>query len=124
MAIKQDIGIDIVNVDRIRKSYERYGDKFFRKILTEDEIACCRKKADMIQSVAARFAAKEALSKALGCGISVLFGWHSVEILNTSNGKPYVKVINNGCVPENSAITISLSHDKQYAAAVVMITSQ
>jgi len=55
----QDIGLDIVDVDRIRLSYRRYGDKFLFKILTENEIASCRKKGDMIQSVAARFAAKD-----------------------------------------------------------------
>jgi len=118
----QDIGLDIVDVDRIRLSYRRYGDKFLFKILTENEIASCRKKGDMIQSVAARFAAKEALSKALGCGISNKFNWHSVEILNTLNGKPFVRVIDNSCALKNASIKISLSHDKRYAASVAMVS--
>jgi len=118
----QDIGLDIVDVDRLRVSYDLYGDKFLQKILTENEIGSCRKKGDMMQSVAARFAAKEALSKALGCGISKKFNWHSVEILNTLNGKPFVRVIDNSCTLKNASIKISLSHDKRYAASVVMIS--
>ena len=118
----QDIGVDIVDVDRIRVSYERYGDRFLFKILTEEEIASCRKKGDMIQSVAARFAAKEALSKALGCGISKKFSWHSVEILNALNGKPYVRVVDNSSTLKNASNKISLTHDKRYAASVAMIS--
>lgn len=119
-----DIGMDIVNVDRIRKSIERYGDKFLGKILTEREIELCRRKADMLQSVASRFAAKEAISKALGCGICRDFTWHSVEILNDSAGKPFANLA--GPLPKypDVAIKISLSHDRQYAAAVALVLYQ
>ncbi|NTV91782.1 MAG: holo-ACP synthase [Chlorobiaceae bacterium] len=122
MAIVQEIGMDIINVDRIRTSCNRYGDRFLMKILTENEIALCRKKADMTQSVAARFAAKEALSKALGCGISKHFNWHSVEILNNPEGKPFVRVIDKQSPLSEASISISLSHDKQYATAVVLVS--
>ncbi|NTU97966.1 MAG: holo-ACP synthase [Chlorobiaceae bacterium] len=116
-----EIGMDIVNVDRIRRSFQRYGDGFLEKILTRDEIALCRNKADMLQSVASRFAAKEAISKAFGCGICGDFTWHSVEILNEPGGKPYVKKTEKmRCHPEAS-IKISLSHDRQYAAAVALV---
>jgi len=116
-----DIGMDIINVERIRTSYRRYGDRFLEKILTGDEITLCRKKADMMQSVAARFAAKEAISKALGCGISKHFNWQSVEVLNGPEGKPFVRVIDKKCKITEGSIKISLSHDKQYASAVVLI---
>ncbi len=116
-----DIGMDIINVERIRTSYRRYGDRFLEKILTADEITLCRKKADMMQSVAARFAAKEAISKALGCGISKNFNWQSVEVLNGPQGKPFVRVIDKKCLITEGSIKISLSHDKQYASAVVLI---
>ena len=116
-----DIGMDIVNVERIRTSYQRYGDRFLARILTENEIALCRKKADFIKSVAARFAAKEALSKALGCGIGRDFNWQSVEILNGPSGKPFVRVVDKQCRLEEDSIKISLSHDKEYAAAVVLV---
>ncbi|NTW11433.1 MAG: holo-ACP synthase [Chlorobiaceae bacterium] len=117
-----EIGMDIVCVDRIRKSYRRYGDKFLEKILTGAEIELCRKKADMLQSVASRFAAKEAISKALGCGIGGKFGWHSVEILNDPGGKPYAKKTELLTQYRMTSIKISLSHDRQYAAAVALVS--
>ncbi len=118
---RKEVGIDIVSVDRIRKSCERYGEQYLKRILTENEISCCRKKADMMQSVSARFAAKEALSKALGSGIGKSFGWHSVEILNEPNGRPFVRICDNGCGIDEATIRISLSHDRHYAVAIIMI---
>jgi holo-[acyl-carrier protein] synthase len=117
-----EIGMDIVSVERIRNSCQQYGERFLEKILTGDEIDLCRRKADMLQSVASRFAAKEAVSKALGCGISSGFSWHSVEILNDPYGKPYVK--KNGAMAADGdvSIKISLTHDRQYAAAVALVS--
>ncbi|NTW82902.1 MAG: holo-ACP synthase [Chlorobiaceae bacterium] len=116
-----DIGIDMVNVDRIRSSYERYGEQFLGKILTPAEISLCRQKADMIQSAAARFAAKEAISKAIGHGISEHFSWHSVEILNDQHGKPFVRILDHEFPVQEQSIRLSLSHDSQYASAVALI---
>ena len=67
--INREVGVDIVDIRRIRRSYERYGEKFLRRVLTEHEIAYCRKKKDMMPSVAARFAAKEAWVKLMGAEI-------------------------------------------------------
>lgn len=116
-----EIGMDIISVDRIRHSYRQYGEKFLEKILTGTEIELCRKKADMLQSVASRFAAKEAISKALGCGICRDFSWHSVEILNGPEGKPYAKKTEKMTRYSDVEIKISLSHDRQYAAAVALV---
>ncbi len=115
------IGVDIVAVDRIRNSYERGGEKFLKKILTDHEIMLCSGKSNMIASVAVRFAAKEALSKALGSGIADGYNWHSVEILNDKKGKPFVKVLDNALAVMTESIKISLSHEKKYAVAFVVI---
>ncbi|TLU83429.1 MAG: holo-[acyl-carrier-protein] synthase [Chlorobium sp.] len=117
-----DIGIDMVNVDRIRSSYERYGEQFLKKILTPAELILCRQKADMIQSAAARFAAKEAISKALGCGICRDFTWHCVEILNDPAGRPYAHMTAHMKKHRDMSIKISLSHDRHYAAAMVIVS--
>jgi|WetSurMetagenome_2_1015567.scaffolds.fasta_scaffold101522_2 holo-[acyl-carrier protein] synthase len=121
MDAMSEIGMDIVSVDRIRQSYRLYGEKFLERILTGAEIELCRKKADMLQSIASRFAAKEAISKALGCGICRDFSWHSVEILNGPEGKPYAKKTEKMTRYPDAAIKISLSHDRQYAAAVALV---
>lgn len=117
-----EIGMDIVNVDRIRQSFQRYGEKFLEKILTRREIELCRRKADMMQSAASRFAAKEAIAKALGCGICRDFSWHSVEILNDARGKPFVEKTGKMVRYRDASIKVSLSHDRQYAAAVALVS--
>ncbi|ASQ89701.1 holo-[acyl-carrier-protein] synthase [Prosthecochloris sp. GSB1] len=121
MQINRGIGVDIVDIRRIRKSVEKYGERFLRRVLTETELAYCRKKADMMPSVAARFAAKEALSKAIGEGISEAFSFESVEILNDARGRPFVRVIDSSLDIEEEAVRISLSHDGDYAIAFVQV---
>ncbi len=69
------IGIDIIEVARIKGIMEKYGDKFFQRILTENEITYCKKFSDSELHFAGRFASKEAYSKAIGTGISKDFGW-------------------------------------------------
>lgn len=115
------IGVDIVDIRRIRKSYEKFGERFLRRVLTENEISYCRRKKDLIPSVAARFAAKEALSKALGTGISEGFSWSSVEVVNDKHGKPSMKVIDTAIGIANGSILLSLSHDGDYAVAFVVL---
>lgn len=121
MKSSRGIGVDIVDIRRIRESVEKYGEQFLRKVLTETELAYCRKKADMMPSVAARFAAKEALSKAIGEGISEAFSFGSVEILNDARGRPFVRVIDSGLGIVEEAVRISLSHDGDYAVAFVQV---
>ena len=121
MITGREIGVDIVDIRRIRESYEKYGEKFLRRVLTEDEISYCRRKKDMMPSVAARFAAREALSKAMGSGISGGFSWKSVEVANNKHGKPFIKVLDKNLGIPDSSIKLSLSHDGDYAVAVVLL---
>lgn len=117
------VGIDIIEVSRIKGIMEKYGDKFFKRILTDREIAYCRSfKVGAEIHFAGRFASKEAYSKAIGTGISKNFGWKDIEILNDELGKPY---INHTKETEYSKyhFEISISHTKDYGCAVVVCES-
>jgi holo-[acyl-carrier protein] synthase len=113
------IGIDIIQVARIKNLMEKYGDKFFQRILTENEISYCKRFPNPEVHFAGRFARKEAYSKAIGTGISKDFKWKDIEILNDKRGKPY---INHTKQNEYSGFKfeISISHTKDYGCAVVV----
>ncbi len=120
-ASRREVGVDIVDIRRIRRSYELYGEKFLQRVLTENEISYCRKKKDMIPSIAARFAAKEAVSKAIGRGVSELFSWKSVEVVNNEHGKPAMRVLDEALGIPGEKIRLSLSHSGDYAVAFVLL---
>lgn len=113
------IGIDIIEVSRIKGMMDKYGDKFFKRILTDNEIAYCKSFVNAELHFAGRFASKEAYSKAIGTGISKNFGWKDIEILNDERGKPY---INHTKDTEFSKLhfEISISHTNNYGCAVVV----
>ena len=113
------VGIDIIEVSRIKELMEKYGDKFFKRILTENEINYCKSFKYPEIHFAGRFASKEAYSKSIGVGVSRDFGWKDIEILNDGRGKPY---INHLKVNEYSKLhfEISITHTKDYGSAVVV----
>lgn len=116
------IGVDIIEIDRIRKSIDDLGDHFIRKIFTDGEIAYCRSKPEMVQHFAARFAAKEALSKAVATGWSGEFRWKDVEVINEPSGKP--RLLFHGSLKETLArctVFVSLSHADNHVVAMVVI---
>lgn len=115
------LGIDIIEIARIRASVERYGERFLQRILTKGEIEYCYSKANPYESIAVRFACKEAIAKALGTGISKTFHWHSVEILRSKNGQPKLKFLKKVRGLSANNVAISLSHTHQYAVAVAII---
>ncbi len=80
------VGVDIIEIARIARALERFGDRFLRRVYTPREIAYCRGR---IPELAARFAAKEAISKALGTGLNGI-SWVEMEILADARGKPYI----------------------------------
>lgn len=113
-------GTDIVEISRIKKDIEQIGERFLKKIYTENEIKYCEsKKNQKFQSYAARFAAKEALYKALSNKIDFNYGWKDFEILNEENGRPYVNL--HLKIEDIETIEISLSHCKEYAIANVIV---
>ncbi|MBN1543684.1 holo-ACP synthase [candidate division KSB1 bacterium] len=118
------IGADIVDIDRFAQAVQRWGDRFLRRVLTDQEIAYCRKKVRSAaeQSMAVRFAAKEALIKALSEEEQLLFRWRDVEIHNSDSGKPVVRL--SGRLAEalvNRCILVTLSHSERTALAMVCV---
>ena len=113
------IGIDLVEVTRIRGLIEKYGNKFFNRILTENEINYCKSFKYPEIHFAGRFASKEAYSKAIGTGISKSFRWKDIEILNDALGKPYIKHLKENDYSKLH-YEVSISHTKDYGCAVVI----
>jgi holo-[acyl-carrier protein] synthase len=113
-----EIGVDIVEISRIRALYDRFGAVFMRRILTEAEIEQCLSRPDPVASLAGRFAAKEAVSKALGTGISRGLSWRSIEVLNDEAGKPLV-TLHTG--DPSCRVSISISHDRHSAIAMAVV---
>lgn len=121
------VGTDIVEISRIGQAIARFGRSFLEKIFTASEIEYCSTLANHNQSFAARFAAKEAFSKALEVGIGKQLGWRDVSVQNTISGKPTL-ILSPAAqnLMKNfrfRAAKISLSHTKTLAQAVVILIS-
>ena len=123
------IGTDIVNTNRIKKSINLYGKKFKNKIFSKNEIIYCEKKKNPFSFYAKRFAAKEALSKALGTGIRNGVNFKDIEILNDNFGKPSIKLkgstanfIKKKIKNKKYSIYLSLSDDVPWAQATVIVS--
>ncbi|MGB9839829.1 holo-ACP synthase [Thermovenabulum sp.] len=116
------VGIDIVEVERVKRACKNK--RFLKKIFTDKEINSFNENKFFFQSVAARFAAKEAVAKALGTGIGEV-SWRDIEILKDEKGKPrvflYGKAKDRFLKKGFKLIDISLSHTKEYACAVACI---
>lgn len=116
------VGIDVIEIERIKKVLEKRNDEQIKKIFTDKEITYCKKYKDSIPHFAARFAAKEAFYKALSKGI---IHFSEIEILNYENGKPYIelhgktKILFEEIGSPN--IFVSLSHSDTIATAIVII---
>jgi holo-[acyl-carrier protein] synthase len=118
-------GVDIIELDRIHRALERYGDRFLTRLYTPEEIARYGKR---LPELAARFAAKEAVSKALGVGINHMsahgIGWREVEVLPDPLGKPVVRLTGRARqLAQEQGLrqwAISLSHGRDYAVAFVV----
>lgn len=119
------IGLDIIEVDRIRSAVVKWEDKFERRVFTENEIRYCEEKGDKFQSLACRFAAKEAFFKALGTGWRLGMKWTEIEVVNDEFGKPYILLsgkVNEYCEQLGlKKIFISLTSTKDYGAAQVIL---
>lgn len=113
-------GIDIVEIARIQKSVSRWKESFLQRIYTEAELETC---SNRISALAARFAAKEAVMKALGAGNKGI-SWKEIEILRDANGNPrvqlYGKAYNKAKEQGIHSLWVTLSHTKEYAVASVV----
>lgn len=118
-------GIDIVETARVRDSLEKFGDRFLNRCFLPDEVAYCRSMKFPELHLAARFAAKEAISKAFGTGIGKKLGWKDMEIRKRESGEPYAVLHGKGGELARARgvtdVFVSLSHCKEYAAAHAVI---
>ena len=119
------LGIDIIEVARIRQSHERFGERFLQRILRPAEIAYCLGYRDPAPFLAARFAAKEAVSKAFGTGIGRHLGWQDMEVARKDSGEPFIILHSNGqtLLQQRGAkqILVSISHTQNHAAVVALL---
>jgi len=118
-------GIDIIEVARVQASYERFGERFLKRLLHPDEIAYCLSHKNPAPFLAARFAAKEAISKAFGTGIGAALSWQDMEVRRKESGEPFVVLHGKGeklfAVRGAKRLLISLSHTQNYAAATAVL---
>lgn len=121
------IGLDLVSIPRIRAMTERWRDQFLTRLFTEAEREYCLRRAAPYASLAARFAAKEAVLKALGTGWTGGIRWVDIQVINDQSGKPVAHV--SGRVREIMAglgatrVHLSLAHEADYAIAEAMVTA-
>ena len=116
-------GIDLVEVPRIARSIERFGDRFLRRVFTDAEIAYCRARATAAQSFAARFAAKEAAAKALGTGIQHGVSWKELEVQRLPGSRPSLHMSGRARAIAGQLgvthVSLSLTHTATLAMAAV-----
>jgi holo-[acyl-carrier protein] synthase len=118
------IGTDLIEIERIERSYLRFGQSFLDRVYTPGEIAYCMGKKNYAESLAARFAAKEAGAKALGTGISHGVSWREFEVRRLRSGKPELHL--SGRAAQIAAhlgiqrLSLSLSHSRTMSIAIVI----
>ncbi|MFC2082120.1 holo-ACP synthase [Bacteroidota bacterium] len=119
------IGIDIIEIERIKKSIEKYDDLFLNKIFTQTELDYCLSKQNKYQHFAARFAAKEAIAKAIATGWSEGFKWKDIEIYNEPSGLPRVKLFGNlqKFLEKDKELKITMSHSEHYVTCFAILYS-
>jgi len=121
------IGTDIIEVARIQASFEKFGDRFLQRLLLPNEIKYCLSHRVPGPFIAARFAAKEAISKAFGTGIGAQLGWHDMEVGRKESGQPFVILHGKGEELLNqraaSRVLVSLSHTQAHATAIAVLES-
>ena len=115
------VGVDLVSIPRIGKVYRRFPDRFLRRILTPREEELLRRRRDLLSSLAARFAAKEAVLKAIGCGIGPA-AMREVEVISAPGRPPRVQLHGRAAALARkrgiAAVAVSLTHESPFAGAV------
>ncbi len=121
------VGTDIIDILRVKKLLKK-NTKFKKKVFSVKEIIHCESQSNKIASYSKRFAAKEAFAKALGTGISNGISFNEISIINNKNGAPFIellrktKTIVNNLIKRKYKIYLSLSDEKKYALAMVIIS--
>jgi holo-[acyl-carrier protein] synthase len=126
------VGSDLVNIDRVAKTIERFGDRFIRRIYTPVEIARAERRADRVATYAKRYAAKEACAKALGTGFRKGVFWRDLGVVNLPGGRPSMALTGgakarlDALVPAGMSARIDLTISDEYplAQALVIISAE
>lgn len=118
------LGFDATDIPRIREVFERYGDRFLRRILTDGEIAYCTRRRDPVPHIAGRFAAKEATMKALGTGHSRGVLWKDIEVVR--HGGPPQLLLRGGAARRAAGMGVqssllTITHSDALAMAQVLV---
>lgn len=121
------VGVDMAEVSRIGHSLERFGERFLKRVFTEGEIAYCQSMKFPARHLAARFAAKEALSKAFGTGIGKAIGWRDIDVQKRASGEPFI-VLTGGAEAlarerGMKSVWVSLTHTDHHAVAMITLES-
>jgi holo-[acyl-carrier protein] synthase len=122
------IGVDLVENARIEHSLERFGERFLKRVFTAGEIEYSQSMKYPARHLAARFAAKEAVSKAFGTGIGKAMGWKDIDVRRKESGEPFV-VLEGGAKKlaeerKVSKVSITLSHTEHHAMAMVVVVGE
>lgn len=112
-------GVDITEVKRLRQAVEKWGKEFLQRVFTPEELENAKTRGSLYQHLAGRFAAKEAVFKALG---DKGLNWKDVQVLNDEEGKPCCKILNGRA--KKIDVHVSISHVKNYAVASAIITQK
>lgn len=110
------IGSDLIEIERVRETYEKLGAKFSKKIFSDREVELCKRR-NFFESLAGKFAAKEAVFKALKSERKDL-NWNKIEILNEPNGSPFTKL---PAKFDNFQVELTISHTKKLAQAFCVV---
>lgn len=112
-------GVDITEVRRLKQAIEKWGDAFLGRVFTKEELDNAKTRGSLQQHLAGRFAAKEAVFKALG---NKDLNWKDVQVFNDSEGKPYCRILNGK--GKEMDVQVSISHVKNYAVANAIVTKK
>jgi holo-[acyl-carrier protein] synthase len=119
------IGVDIVEIERVERLLDRFGERIARRLLTAQELAQFAARGSPPRFLASRFAAKEAAAKALGTGIAQGVGFHGIEVVNADSGKPGLNLLAGAAAQATrlgvGATHLSLSDEKHYCVAMVVL---
>lgn len=118
------IGVDVVELPRMRKVIDSWGEAFLSKVFTERELEYAHSKKDPVPHIAGRFAVKEAVSKAMSTGWAGTFRWKDVEVTNDSAGKPSVRLTGGaGKTLAGCQVHVTISHSETVVVAAAVIES-
>lgn len=119
------LGIDQIEIDRVSRTWQRYGERFGRRVYTDSEWAYCISRPHPAQSLAGRFAAKEAVMKALGLGWPGGIAYRDIEITRELTGKPGLRLSNRAAQRASmlgvTNSTVSMTHDRTHSSATVIL---